>query len=59
MRNIDLSHTLDDLERILRVCAEDSRSTPNALAVLRRWQGDEQLDDSLRERARRLVEEFS
>ena len=55
---IDVSRTLGDLERWLRLCPRQSTAAINAFAILERWQWDESLTQACRERARQLVREF-
>lgn len=55
---IDVSRTLGDLERWLRLCPRQSTAAINAFAILERWQWDESLTQECRERARQLVREF-
>jgi len=55
---IDVGRQVADIERTLRAggnftaCARD-------MAILRRWQFDEMLDDASREKAKMLVREFA
>ena len=57
MGEIDVSSALDDMEQILRADSE-SRKARELLGILQRWQWDDMLSPSSRERARTLLEEF-
>jgi len=55
--NVDASRVLDELEQVLSEGEEPSRCR-EAMAVLRRWQWDRDLDESSRTRAVVLVRQF-
>lgn len=56
---IDVSRTIDDLERCLRNCPKQSVAAINALSILYRWKLDESLTAECCTRAGQLVREFS
>ena len=58
MSKIDVSRQVEELERILRLEKDPARCM-EAVTILGRWQFDEMLDDTSRERARMLVHEFA
>lgn len=55
---IDVSQWIAELEQVLRSAKNPARCE-EALAILHRWQLDEMLDDTSREKARTLVREFA
>jgi hypothetical protein len=55
--NVDASRALDELELVLHEGNELNRCM-EAMAILRRWQWDRDLDDASRSRAGVLVREF-
>jgi hypothetical protein len=56
--NVDAGRWLDELEAVLDAGREPHRCL-EAMAILRRWQWDRDLDDASRRRASGLVREFS
>jgi hypothetical protein len=58
MWKIDVSRHVREMESVLRWSADPIGRT-NAIAILRRWQFDDMLDDASRQRARMLVREFA
>ncbi len=58
-RAIDVGRFVDRMERDLRSGANDHVRRMDILAVLRRWQYDERLDERSQHRAKVLVREFS
>jgi len=58
MPKINVSREVEELERELR-SENDPAHREHALAILRRWQFDEMLDDVSRQKAKRLVREFA
>ena len=56
--NVDASRALDELESVLHQGSEPHRCW-EAMAILRRWRWDRDLDDASRSRAGVLVREFS
>jgi uncharacterized protein (DUF924 family) len=54
---IDVSQWVVELEQVLRSAKNPARCE-EALAILQRWQFDEMLDHTSREKARALVREF-
>ncbi len=55
---IDVSHYLDEIERVLR-CGSDVGMRNEVLAILRRWQFDTMLTAASCSRAARLLREFT
>ena len=55
--DVDASRALDELESVLRT-GEEPRRCHEAIAVLRRWQWDRDLDEPSRSRAVVLVQQF-
>ena len=55
---IDVSHYLDEMERVLR-CGSDVATRNEALAILRRWQFDTMLTSDSCARAAKLLREFT
>jgi hypothetical protein len=55
--NVDATRALDELEAVLDGGAEPNRCL-EAIAILRRWQWDRELDDASRNRASLLVRIF-
>ncbi len=56
--NVDTNRVIDELEAVLHHGAERGRCA-EAIAILRRWQWDGDLDETSRRRASFLVREFS
>jgi hypothetical protein len=56
--NVDAGRWLDELEAVLDAGREPTRCL-EAMAILRRWQWDRELDEASRQRAGVLVREFS
>lgn len=54
---IDVSRYVQEMERALR-SRQDPVRCEDAIAILRRWQFDEMLDDASRAKAEMLVREF-
>ena len=57
MYKIDVKRQVEEMERVLRT-QDDPGRCQATITILRRWQFDEMLDDSSREKARMLVLEF-
>ena len=55
--NVDATQALDEFEQVLSSGDEPGRCR-EAIAVLRRWQWDRELDESSRSRAVVLVRQF-
>jgi hypothetical protein len=55
--NVDTSNALDEFEQLLSDGGEPGRCR-EAIAVLRRWQWDRELDEGSRSRAVLLVRQF-
>ena len=58
MPKIDVSRYVLEMEEVL-YAQQDPARCENAIAILRRWQFDEMLDDASREKAKTLVQEFA
>jgi hypothetical protein len=58
MYKIDVKHQVEEMERVLRT-QDDAVRCRDSIAILRRWQFDEMLDEASREKARMLVLEFA
>ena len=54
---IDVGHLVERIEQVLRA-GRDAASCQEGLAILRRWQWDQMLDQDSRLRARALLSEF-
>jgi hypothetical protein len=57
MPKIDVSRYVRELEIVL-LSQQDLVRCENAIAILRRWQFDQMLDDASRAKAAKLVREF-
>ena len=55
--NLNTGRALDEIEQVL-VAGEEPDRCREAMAILRRWQWDDDLDDSSRTRASGLVRQF-
>jgi hypothetical protein len=55
--NVDTGRIIDEFEQVLHTGADKSRCH-EAMVILRRWQWDEDLSDSSRDRAGMLVRQF-
>ncbi len=56
--NVDTNRVIDELEEVLHQGGERGRCE-QAIAILRRWKWDDDLNESSRRRASFLVREFS
>ena len=57
MAKIDVSRYVLEMEQVLHA-EQDPVRCDKAIAILRRWQFDEMLDDASRAKARMLVQEY-
>ncbi|HYD48117.1 MAG TPA: hypothetical protein VEB21_07215 [Terriglobales bacterium] len=55
---IDVARWIDKIEECLKT-SQDRGELLDGLAILQRWQFDDMIDDSSRERARLLVRRFA
>jgi len=55
--NLNTGRALDEIEQVL-VAGQEPDRCREAMAILRRWQWDDDLDDSSRTRASGLVRQF-
>jgi hypothetical protein len=55
--NVDTGRIIDEFEQVLHT-GQDMSHCHEALVILRRWQWDEDLNDSSRDRAGMLVRQF-
>ena len=55
--NVDTGRIIDEFEQVLHIGQDQSRCQ-EAMVILRRWQWDEDLSDSSRDRAGMLVRQF-
>jgi hypothetical protein len=55
--NVDTGRIIDEFEQVLHT-GQDMSRCHEALVILRRWQWDEDLNDSSRDRAGMLVRQF-
>jgi hypothetical protein len=55
--NVDTGRVIDEFEQVLHTGQDRSRCH-EAMVILRRWQWDEDLSDSSRDRAGMLVRQF-
>lgn len=56
--NVDTGRVIDEFEQVLHT-GQDLSRCQEAMVILRRWQWDEDLSDTSRDRASMLVRQFS